>query len=130
MKLQLNCNLIFVFNVLYFSKQTSECIYIEFHCDKHYHVLPCELSVIKFYKRIIKLCLICLALKMASMIIDDIDKMILNLKGFCVIFNVLNFDGNCPLEKCDLIKSFSLIKDTFELLKFDVKIYQDLSDGS
>ena len=110
-----------------FSKQSFECIYIEFHCDNDYHVLPCELSVLQFDKRIIKLSFF--TLKMASNIItdDDIYKMTSNPRGFCVIFNMLNFDGNSQLDRSDSIKSVSLVQDTFERLQFDVKIYQDLS---
>ena len=52
MKLQLN--LIFVFNAFYLTQQTFECTYIEFRCGNRY-VLPCELSVLQFDKRIIEL---------------------------------------------------------------------------
>ena len=59
---------------------------------------------------------------------DDIYKITSNPRGFCVIFNMLNFDGNSQLDRSDSIKSVSLVQDTFERLQFDVKIYQDLSD--
>ena len=67
---------------------------------------------------------------MASNIIadDDIYKMTSNPRGFCVIFNMLNFDGNSQMDRSDSIQSVSLVQDTFERLQFDVKIYQDLSD--
>ena len=67
---------------------------------------------------------------MASNIIndDDIYKMTSNPRGFCVIFNMINFDGNNQLDRNDSIQSVSLVQDTFKRLKFDVKIYQDLSD--
>ena len=99
MKLQLN--LIFVCNTLYFIKQNFQCIYIEFHCDNDYHVFPCELSVLKFDKRIIAMNLFFITIKMASNIItdDDIYKMTSNQRGFCVIFNMLNFDGNSQLVR-------------------------------
>ena len=59
---------------------------------------------------------------------DDIYKMTSDPRGFCVIFNVLNFDGNRQQNRSDSIQSVSLVKDTFKRLKFDVKVYEDLSD--
>ena len=51
-----------------------------------------------------------------------------NPRGFCIIFNMLNFDGNNQLDRSDSIQSVSLIQNTFERLQFDVKIHQDTSD--
>ena len=59
---------------------------------------------------------------------DDIYKMTSNPRGFCVIFNMLNFDGNNQMDRSDSIQSVSLVQDTFQQLQFDVKIYQYLSD--
>ena len=41
---------------------------------------------------------------------------------------MINYDGNNQLDRSDSIQSVSLVQDTFERLKFDVKINQDLSD--
>ena len=58
----------------------------------------------------------------------DIYKMTSNPRGFCVIFNVINFDGKDEINRNDSLESVSLVQKTFQLLKFDVKIHQDLSD--
>ena len=69
--------------------------------NNHYRVLPYLLSVLQFDKIIIikiiiiELSFFFVTLKMASNIInnDDIYQMTSNPRGFCVIFNVLNFNG-------------------------------------
>ena len=58
---------------------------------------------------------------------DNIYKMTSIPRGFCVIFNMLNFDGNNQLDRSDSIQSVSLVQDTFKRLQFGVKIHQDLS---
>ena len=58
----------------------------------------------------------------------DIYKMTSNPRGFCVIFNVLNFDGNDEMNRNDSLESVSLVQKTFQRLEFDVKIHQNLSD--
>ena len=65
---------------------------------------------------------------MAENNVDDIYKMKSNPRGFCVIFNMLNFDGNNQSGRSDSIQLVSLVQDTFEQLQFDVKIHQDSSD--
>ena len=72
----------------------------------------CELSVLQFDKRIIRLRFFLIILKMASNKVDDIYKMTTNPRGFCVIFNMLNFDGN-NYKKFSLDKIEYLTKSKF-----------------
>ena len=58
----------------------------------------------------------------------DVYKMTSNPSGFCVIINIVNFDGNTQLERVDSIKSVYLISETFNQLNFKLKIFHDLKD--
>lgn len=60
--------------------------------------------------------------------VDDIYKMTSNPLGFCVIINMVNFDGKTELERSDSIESVYLISKTFEYLNLKMKLFQDLND--
>lgn len=64
----------------------------------------------------------------SNIIFDDIYKMTSIPRGFCVIINMVNFNGNDEQGRSDSVKSVSLINQRFEELKFKVIIYQDSSD--
>ena len=59
---------------------------------------------------------------------DDVYKMDSNPRGFCVIFNFLNFDNKECESRNDSIESVSKVRNTFEGLQFDVRIHQDFSN--
>ena len=65
---------------------------------------------------------------MAANINDDVYKMTSNPLGYCVIVNIINFDGAEERERSDSVKSVLLIEETFQKLNFIVKIFHDLSD--
>ena len=65
---------------------------------------------------------------MSANILNDIYKMTSNPLGFCVIINIVNFDGNDQLERSDSIYNVHLIRETFKNLNFKVKMFQDLKD--
>lgn len=66
---------------------------------------------------------------MASTIRDkDIYKMTSVPRGFCVIINTINFEGDEKKTRNDSIKGVDLICKAFEKLQFTVKIWIDLSD--
>ena len=60
---------------------------------------------------------------------NDIYKMTSNPLGYCVIINMVNFDGNTEIDRVDSIENVNLIRKTFEYLNFKVKPFQDLNDN-
>ena len=64
----------------------------------------------------------------AKLLIDDVYKMTSNPLGFCVIINIINFDGKKELERSDSLESVYLISKAFKRLNFQIKPFQDLND--
>ena len=64
---------------------------------------------------------------MAGKTFDDVYKMTSNPLGFCVIINMIHFDNNKYEERSASIPSMLLVKNTFQKLKFEVIIYEDLT---
>ena len=70
-----------------------------------------------------------LLIKMAAkLLIDGAYKMTSDPLGFCVIINMINFDGKTELERSDSLESVYFISKTFEYLNFKIKPFQDLND--
>ena len=59
---------------------------------------------------------------------NDVYKMESDPSGYCVIINIINFDGSRNDERNDSIKSVHLIDNIFQYLNFKVKIFTDLKD--
>lgn len=57
---------------------------------------------------------------------EDIYSMTSNPKGFCVILNIINFEGDKYEERNDSFNDVCLIKSAFEPLNFSVITYFDL----
>lgn len=60
--------------------------------------------------------------------VDHIYKMTSNPLGFCVIINMVNFDGKTQLERSDSVESVYLISKPFEYFNFRIKLFQYLND--
>ena len=60
--------------------------------------------------------------------IENIENIYKITKGFCLIINIINFDGNEKIRRDGSEEDVKLIREAFECHGFEVEDYYDLND--